>query len=305
MRLEKIHEDKRGEIHLITGLLPEDRELTLFTTKKGYARGGCVHKESAEDAVVIAGSVQYYVEGERARTLSRGDAIHIPPGTPHFFLALMPETIVMEWGPKPWEKKEHHPLWRSHVNKINEGNDEIRLHLGCGEKFIPGFIHIDLTDYPHIDHNEDIQHLSMFEDDTVDLIYCSHAFQYFDGFDEVPQVLKEWHRVLKPGGILRLAVTDFGAVVKVYLKYGDLKHRGILGPLYGKWPSGDGFIYLKTAYDFDSLKNVLESACFKNVRRYDWRETIHKDYDDYSQAYIPHMDKENGILISLNMEATK
>ncbi|RPJ57790.1 MAG: methyltransferase, partial [Dehalococcoidia bacterium] len=26
---------------------------------------------------------------------------------------------------------------------------------------------------------------------------------------------------------------------------------------------------------------------------------------DYSQAYIPHMDKENGILISLNVEATR
>lgn len=46
-------------------------------------------------------------------------------------------------------------------------------------------------------------------------------------------------------------------------------------------------------------------AGFKDVRRYDWRQTEHKDYDDFSQAYIPHMDKENGLLISLNIEATK
>jgi len=39
--------------------------------------------------------------------------------------------------------------------------------------------------------------------------------------------------------------------------------------------------------------------------RYDWRQTIHKDYDDVSPAYIPHMDKEHGILISLNVEAEK
>ena len=32
---------------------------------------------------------------------------------------------------------------------------------------------------------------------------------------------------------------------------------------------------------------------------------IHIDYDDYSQAYYPHMDKDNGILISLNVEAIK
>jgi hypothetical protein len=28
-------------------------------------------------------------------------------------------------------------------------------------------------------------------------------------------------------------------------------------------------------------------------------------FDDHSQAYIPHMDKENGTLISLNIETIK
>jgi len=114
---------------------------------------------------------------------------------------------------------------------------------------------------------------------------------------------------LKRGGILRVAVPDFEAIVKVYLKYKDLNHRGILGPLYGrmviKTPEGEKIIYHKTVYDFKSLKEVLESVGFKDVRRYDWRKTIHKDYDDFSQAYIPHMDKEHGILISLNVEAKK
>ena len=31
----------------------------------------------------------------------------------------------------------------------------------------------------------------------------------------------------------------------------------------------------------------------------------HSDIDDYSQAYIPHMDKDNGTLMSLNVEAIK
>ena len=53
------------------------------------------------------------------------------------------------------------------------------------------------------------------------------------------------------------------------------------------------------------LKKILEEVGFKNIKRYDWKNTIHKHYDDYSQAYIPHMDKENGILMSLNVEAVK
>ena len=31
----------------------------------------------------------------------------------------------------------------------------------------------------------------------------------------------------------------------------------------------------------------------------------HPDYDDHSQAYFPHMDKENGIHVSLNLECVK
>ncbi|MCJ7742971.1 MAG: hypothetical protein MUO99_00190, partial [Dehalococcoidales bacterium] len=93
------------------------------------------------------------------------------------------------------------------------------------------------------------------------------------------------------------------------LKYKDLAHQGILGPLYGrmeiKTADGEKVIYHKTTYDFASLKTALGAAGFKNIHRYDWRQTIHKDYDDFSQAYIPHLDKEHGILISLNLEAEK
>ena len=180
----------------------------------------------------------------------------------------------------------------------------VQLHLGCGKRYIPGFIHIDLADFPHIDHKTDVSDLSMFEDKSVDLIYTCHVLEYFDRI-QVKDVLKEWRRVLKPKGILRIAVPDFEAMVKVYQQYGDLSL--IIGPLYGRWEieGTQKVVYHHTVYDFESLKKVLESAGFVNIHRYDWRETIHKDYDDYSQAYIPHMDKENGLLISLNIEAEK
>ena len=44
---------------------------------------------------------------------------------------------------------------------------------------------------------------------------------------------------------------------------------------------------------------------FERVARYDWRDTEHAEIDDYSQAYVPHMDKENGTLVSLNVQAYK
>ncbi|MCX6003853.1 MAG: methyltransferase domain-containing protein [Chloroflexi bacterium] len=183
---------------------------------------------------------------------------------------------------------------------------EIRLHLGCGKRYIPGFIHIDLDKFPHIDYQSDVANLPMFANGSVDLIYSSHTLEYFDRV-EVQDVLKEWHRVLKPGGIVRVAVPDFEALIKVYQRYGDLGK--IIGPLYGriiiKTPDGEKRVYHKTVYDFSSLKGILELAGFTNIRRYDWRKTIHKDHDDFSQAYIPHMDKERGLLISLNVQGER
>ena len=56
--------------------------------------------------------------------------------------------------------------------KINSSS--IHLHLGCGEKYIDGFIHVDLNSYPHIDHISSINRLDFIEDNSVDSIYCSH-----------------------------------------------------------------------------------------------------------------------------------
>jgi ubiquinone/menaquinone biosynthesis C-methylase UbiE len=178
----------------------------------------------------------------------------------------------------------------------------MKLHLGCGKRnFGPDWVHIDGGDFSHL-HSHDITKLP-FENNSVDLIYSSHVLEYFDR-EEVTNVLKEWYRVLKIGGMLRVAVPDFKMMTTKYLIDGcelDL----FLGPLYGKWSMGNKTIYHKTAYDFLSLKRVLQSNGFRGIQEYDWRNTEHSHIDDHSQSYLPHMDKENGTLMSLNIECYK
>ncbi len=81
--------------------------------------------------------------------------------------------------------------------------------------------------------------------------------------------------------------------------------ESFLGPLYGKMNMGSNTIYHKTTYDFKSLKNILIECGFKDVDYYNWESTDHVKFDDHSQAYIPHMAKNNGTLISLNIECKK
>ncbi len=183
----------------------------------------------------------------------------------------------------------------------------IRLHLGCGKRFLRGYTHIDLADFPHIDYRHEIDRLPMFSNESVDLIYACHCFEYFDRIEAV-RVLREWRRVLRVGGRLRLAVPDFAALVKVYTRYGELDR--VIGPVFGRWhiPGTDRVVYHKTIYDFSSLTALLRANGFANSRLWEPDAVFyeeHKGFDDYSQAYVPHMDKQNGICISLNVEAMR
>jgi len=179
---------------------------------------------------------------------------------------------------------------------------DIKLNLGCGwRNFGPSWDHIDGGDYPHL-KSRDIFSLP-YEDESVSLIYSSHVIEYFDR-DEINALLTEWKRVLIQGGHLRLAVPDFTNMSALYSN-GNLELKDILGPLYGKMTMDEETIYHKTVYDFKSLKGVLDKLDFDGIARYDWRKTEHSDFDDHSQAYLPHMDKEHGTSISLNVQCQK
>jgi hypothetical protein len=114
--------------------------------------------------------------------------------------------------------------------------------------------------------------------------------------------MRRWNEVLKPGGVLRISVPDLEAVFAAYFYHKDL--RLLQNFLYGSQKHPYDFHY--TGWDFQTMKEDLEAAGFVNVRRYDWQKTPPHNYvDDYSQAYLPHMEKIKGKLMSLNVEANK
>ena len=91
----------------------------------------------------------------------------------------------------------------------------MKLHLGCGKRYLKGFKHVDLAKENHIDYSTSIDNLNMFENNSVEEIYCSHAFEYFDR-DHAPLVLQEWYRTLVPGGKIYLVVPNFDSLLEIY-----------------------------------------------------------------------------------------
>lgn len=177
-----------------------------------------------------------------------------------------------------------------------------KLHLGCGPKHLDGYFHIDALDYAHVDHIGPVDDLGFIKDAQVEHIYACHLLEHF-GRTKHAKVLREWRRVLKPGGTLRIAVPDFEACAKLYVA-GKLDNglETIRGLLMGG--QKDEYDYHYVAFDKATLSRTLLDVGFSSVSEWDWRTTDHADMDDYSQAYLPHMDKENGVLVSLNLEAT-
>lgn len=176
----------------------------------------------------------------------------------------------------------------------------MKLHLGCGKRYISGFVHVDAIRYEHVDYIMNVDNLSLFQDESVDLIYTCHVLEHFHRA-KTRKVLAEWCRVLKVGGVLRLSVPDFEAACELYMEKKELSL--VIGLIMGR----QNYLYNVhyNMFDFATLKEDLEATGFGKVTRYDWRTTGHADVDDYSQAYYPHLERETGRLMSLNVEATK
>lgn len=181
-----------------------------------------------------------------------------------------------------------------------------KLNLGCGDRKLHGFINIDAREEVSPDVICDVTKIHEKYSDA-DLVYACHVLEHFPTkpfeYQKVSweEVLNSWYKSLKVGGILRLSVPDIKAACSYYLRTNDFK-------------SVQAFFYGGQKYDFDfhyhawseeTLSEALKNIGFKTVKRYDWRNTEHFYVDDYSQAYLPHMDKVSGELMSLNLEATK
>lgn len=111
------------------------------------------------------------------------------------------------------------------VGKVARKPDgKVRLNIGAGKFNDPRYIPIDID--PKFGGGVDARHLP-YADGTVDEIYSAHLLEHFS-FYETENILAEWVRVLKPHGILRLAVPDAAKIAADIVKMeAEKDHLGI------------------------------------------------------------------------------
>ena len=171
-----------------------------------------------------------------------------------------------------------------------------RLNLGgCGEgkndSSIPGFATVDLRDVADIRSSAD--DLSFMPDASIEEIYASNILEHFP-HPETNQVLSEWFRVLKPGGILWVSVPDFDANVKLYLKEGLCEWVRYL--LWGDQKHPLNYHYIN--FTFATLAKALIDSGFSDVVRV-------KEFPHGIRDASTIQDSKYGIMVSLNVKATK
>ncbi len=191
--------------------------------------------------------------------------------------------------------------------KVSCGSLEIarlntkKLHLGCGNTYIRGWCNVDVLATGCTDLVDDITILSCIANNSVEEIYACHVLEHFPT-ELIPIILKRWHEVLKPGGVIHISVPDLDAITAVYQR--NLEHFHTRGNqpwialIYGG--QKDEYDFHKTGFNYTYLSYLMELCGFTAIQRYPHVPHFIPGVIDNSLASAPF-----GEYISLNIVGYK
>lgn len=109
-------------------------------------------------------------------------------------------------------------------------NKDIKLNLGAGGIEHEGYLSVDLYDSrAHI--QMDITKLD-FNDGSVSELLASHVFEHLNPYHAL-DILKDWCRVLKPGGKLIMEMPDLERICKAFVNASTGERYGLVNAIYG------------------------------------------------------------------------
>lgn len=179
--------------------------------------------------------------------------------------------------------------------QIKVGKGPVNINLGCGMECREGWYNVDASpaallgsrrftfinkllyklsgtsaNYTFEKFNDIVQKAGLyfydlrrgipFANNTADVIYHSHFLEHLTK-EDAEMFLRECHRVLKKGGLMRITVPDLEFVLEMY-KRGEGEK---MLESYFFIPYYYNFSGHKYMYDFDILKRKLEKIGFSEI----------------------------------------
>lgn len=99
------------------------------------------------------------------------------------------------------------------------------LNVGCGRCYHGDWTNIDLVASGPQVRQYDLRRGLPYDDDSFDAVYHSHVLEHLTP-EDAARMLAECGRVLRPGGVIRVAVPDLEGIAKAYLGAIEAAQRG-------------------------------------------------------------------------------
>ena len=164
-------------------------------------------------------------------------------------------------------------------------SDEPKLQIGCGKNLLNGWLNTDQSfkdGYSTVYMDAGIPF--PIPDASFDYVYSEHLFEHLT-YHQAMNMLKESYRVLKPGGIMRVATPDLKFLIalyqepekpihKAYIEYAAKKSGLPASPLFiiNRFHIEWGH---KIIYDRETLTELLRDAGFKEIKPCEVGESEH------------------------------
>lgn len=151
----------------------------------------------------------------------------------------------------------------------------LKLNLGCGDKILPGYVNVDVVESRKGKRPDvicDLHELVPFPDNSADEILSVHVVEHFWRW-EVLDVLREWVRVLKPGGKMVLECPNLQSACEAFLADPVMRSREdqagqrTMWVFYGDPAWKDPYMNHRWGYTIKSLGEIMMQAGLTDVRQ--------------------------------------
>ena len=151
-----------------------------------------------------------------------------------------------------------------------------RLHIGCGKFPRPGWVNLDNKVRPGVDCVADLRAELPFPEASFDYAVAIHVLPHIP-LHGIVAALARIRRVLKPGGVLRLALPDLEKAIDAYRQRDtayfavpDAQWQSLGAKLVAQivWHND-----LMTPFTYDLAAEALAKAGYAAVTRCDFRQT--------------------------------